>query len=161
MGKKTKQGRQNAGSEGDYQVGYGRPPKHSRFKPGRSGNPKGRQKQSRNLKSVLTQVLHEPMEIRQGSRLRFLPAIEVVVRNTLARASRGEMRAVASLIVMMKQSGYSAEPAEGRQDLLGGVDPQEILREYFGRAGAEKLSGPKFLSDGPSEGPGKPKKAKT
>ena len=29
-------------AEGDYEVGYGKPPKHSRFKPGQSGNPKGR-----------------------------------------------------------------------------------------------------------------------
>ena len=41
-------------SEGQsmYQVGYCRPPLHSRFKPGQSGNPKGRLKQSRNLRSI-------------------------------------------------------------------------------------------------------------
>ena len=42
--------------EGMYQVGYCRPPLHSRFKPGQSGNPKGRPKQSRNMRTIVKQV---------------------------------------------------------------------------------------------------------
>ena len=38
--------------EGMYQVGYCRPPLHSRFKPGQSGNPKGRPRQSRNMRTI-------------------------------------------------------------------------------------------------------------
>jgi hypothetical protein len=40
-----------------YSVGYGRPPKHTRFKPGRSGNPKGRPRGSRNLSTEMQKVL--------------------------------------------------------------------------------------------------------
>ena len=58
-------------------VGYGRPPLHSRFKPGRSGNPKGRAKQSRNLRTIVQQVLREDMPIREGGRLRRMPAIRL------------------------------------------------------------------------------------
>ena len=41
-----------------FAVGYGRPPVHSRFKPGKSGNPKGRAKQSRNMRTIVQQVLN-------------------------------------------------------------------------------------------------------
>jgi hypothetical protein len=34
---------------GEYAVGYGRPPQHTQFQPGRSGNPKSRAKGSKNL----------------------------------------------------------------------------------------------------------------
>jgi hypothetical protein len=44
-----------------YAVGKYRPPLHSRFKPGQSGNPKGRAKQSRNLRTIVNQVLSEDM----------------------------------------------------------------------------------------------------
>ena len=37
-----------------YEVGYGRPPIESRFQPGQSGNPKGRQKRKRNLRGTTT-----------------------------------------------------------------------------------------------------------
>ena len=67
------------------QVGYGRPPLHSRFKPGQSGNPKGRAKQSRNLRTIVKQVLNEHMQIREGGRLRRMSAMEAFVRTTTAR----------------------------------------------------------------------------
>jgi hypothetical protein len=41
------------GDSGDYQVGYGKPPKHTQFKPGKSGNPQGRPKGTKNLKTDL------------------------------------------------------------------------------------------------------------
>lgn len=40
-----------------YEVGYGKPPKHTRFPKGRSGNPKGRPKGSTNLKTVMMRAL--------------------------------------------------------------------------------------------------------
>ena len=58
------------GDPGSFEVGYGRPPLHSRFKPGQSGNPKGRAKQSRNMRTIVQQVLSENMQIREGGRLR-------------------------------------------------------------------------------------------
>ena len=87
------------GDPGSFEVGYGRPPRHSRFKPGQSGNPKGRAKQSRNLRTIVQQVLREDMQIREGGRLRRMPAIEALVRTTLARAFKGDPKALASLVV--------------------------------------------------------------
>jgi hypothetical protein len=47
----------------NYKVGYARPPEHSRFKPGRSGNPKGRPRRHRNLRTVLDETLQETLEV--------------------------------------------------------------------------------------------------
>src|SRR5207237_8691001 len=49
-------------------VGYGRPPSPSRFKPGQSGNPRGRPKGQRNLLSDLRDELAEKIRIREGDR---------------------------------------------------------------------------------------------
>ena len=75
--------------EGMYQVGYGRPPLQSRFKPGQSGNPKGRPRQSRNMRTIVKQVLSEDMQIREGGRLRRMSAMEALVRTLRARAFKG------------------------------------------------------------------------
>ena len=58
-------------NEPDYEVGYGRPPKGTRFQPGRSGNPGGRPRNSLNLKTTFQQVMSEPVTvIKNGVRTR-------------------------------------------------------------------------------------------
>ena len=54
----------------DYEVGYRKPPKHTRFKPGRSGNPRGRAKETRNLRTDLVDELAERILISEGGRRR-------------------------------------------------------------------------------------------
>lgn len=41
------------GNERDYEVGYGKPPKHTRFSKGQSGNPHGRPKKKKTRKELL------------------------------------------------------------------------------------------------------------
>ena len=42
----------------DYKVGYKKPPLHSRFKKGQSGNPRGRPRGAKNFSSVLLSLIH-------------------------------------------------------------------------------------------------------
>ena len=49
----------------DYEVGYRKPPKASRWRKGRSGNPRGRQKGIPSLKTELTQELGEMIAIKE------------------------------------------------------------------------------------------------
>jgi hypothetical protein len=44
--------------ERDYEVGYGKPPRHSRFVKGQSGNPRGRPPGAKNMKTLLTKALN-------------------------------------------------------------------------------------------------------
>ncbi len=48
---------------GEYEVGYRRPPKTTRFKPGQSGNPKGRPAKARNFKSDVKKTLETPIRL--------------------------------------------------------------------------------------------------
>ena len=41
----------------DYEIGYGRPPKHTQFKKGQSGNPEGRPKGIKSLSTELDDEL--------------------------------------------------------------------------------------------------------
>ncbi len=116
-----------------FEVGYGRPPLHSRFKPGKSGNPKGRAKQSRNMRTIVQQVLNEDMQIREGGRLRRMPAMEALVRTTLTRSFKGDPKALVSLIVLLKQSGYGTDRDEPAADLLSGSDYEAIVADYLAR----------------------------
>src|SRR4051812_30794068 len=72
-------GKDAAPSE-SYAVGYCKPPTHSRFKKGKSGNPAGRQKRQQNLKAILLEVLLEPQRIQVGGRTRTVSRLEAMSR---------------------------------------------------------------------------------
>ena len=92
--------------EGTYQVGYGRPPLHSRFKPGQSGNPKGRPKQSRNLRTIVKQVSQRAnADSRGGPSAPHVCEWKLLVRTSLRARSKGDPKALASLIVLLRQCG--------------------------------------------------------
>src|SRR5215469_5153687 len=54
----------------DYEVGYGKPPRSSRFKKGQSGNPRGRPSGSKNLSTLLSEALNEPVIVTENGRRR-------------------------------------------------------------------------------------------
>jgi len=71
MTKNSSNGKSETTEPAQYEVGYGRPPKATRFKPGCSGNPKGRPKGSKAPKTLLEEALSSPsLSLRGASRER-------------------------------------------------------------------------------------------
>jgi hypothetical protein len=66
---KTTNGTQPSDAAPKYDIGYRRPPAHTRFKPGHRGCG-GRPKKQRNLRTVLEETLDERITIREGKRTR-------------------------------------------------------------------------------------------
>jgi hypothetical protein len=87
----------------DYEVGYGKPPKHTRFKKGQSGNPRGRPKGTKNLKTDLTEELSERVRIREGGRTRSISKQRAIVKTLVAQAAKGDARATANLIGLVNR----------------------------------------------------------
>jgi hypothetical protein len=86
-------------------VGYGRPPKATRFKLGQSGNPKGRPKGSRNLHSELMDLLLGKVAVNDGGRRRYVTRLTAVLLTQWHRAVKGDERATQALITFAKTLG--------------------------------------------------------
>jgi hypothetical protein len=73
-------------TEGDYAIGYCRPPTHTRFRPGQSGNPGGRRKGRRNIKTELKEIASQRITVRDGKTKR---KVSLVAANILAHGIKG------------------------------------------------------------------------
>jgi hypothetical protein len=86
-----------------YNVGYKKPPRHTRFKKGQSGNPRGKAKGRKNLKTELLEELGERVIVSENGRHRALPKQTVIVKRMVADAVQGDAKARDQLLKLMGQ----------------------------------------------------------
>ena len=101
---------------GDYEVGYGKPPKHRQFKRGQSGNPKARPKETKAGPTNVAEILGEPLTVRTaGTTQRMLP-FEVGVRQIVTRAlnKKNGLKAILEFVRLCETYGIipPVPPAE-------------------------------------------------
>jgi hypothetical protein len=82
-----------------YETGYGKPPRHTRFQKGRSGNPKGRPRGSKNSATLLMEALHEPVIIRENGRRKKITKLQAIVKQIVNKAASGNHRSIELLLV--------------------------------------------------------------
>jgi hypothetical protein len=85
-------------AEDEEPVGYGRPPKHSRFKPGRSGNPGGRPKSARGLRTLLREEMRERVSVTENGKTKKLSKLQIIVKRLFEKAGKGDARAISTLM---------------------------------------------------------------
>ena len=97
-------GRSTKGPEGNqprsYEVGYGKPPMHTRFRKGVSGNPRGgsRTQRAARVSALALKEAYRMVTVREGDKVMSLPAIQAVMRSQVALAVKGNGPAQRALI---------------------------------------------------------------
>ena len=114
----------------DYRVGYGKPPKGTRFKKGKSGNPRGRPKGSLNLATDLTAELGEHITVREDGRPRKVSKQRALIKSLMAKALQGDVRATASLLALYARV-ITEPPPDDNQPI--DADELQVLRRFAPR----------------------------
>lgn len=114
----------------DYEVGYGKPPKHTRFKPGRSGNPRGRPKKSKNVDALLERELDEVVTLQEGGQPIRITKREAIIKQFVNLAIKGNAKPLQMMIAHLDKT-RQPEPFVPSE-----ADDAEILRA-FGQAAAK------------------------
>ena len=111
--------------EPPYDVGYGKPPAHSRFKPGQSGNPKGKKKGDRTYQAIVRGVLNEKVPVRTARGTKKITKLEALVHTTMNSALKGNPKAVDQVLKIAREAGLTNEVA----DALGTWTMKELADE--------------------------------
>src|SRR5258708_15945018 len=82
-----------ANQESKYKVGFQRPPRHTQFRQGTSGNPKGRPREAKNLAAVLDEALAEKVAIVENGRRRKITKRSAMIKQLVNKAASGNLRA--------------------------------------------------------------------
>ncbi len=85
-------------SNNDYDIGYGKPPKATRFRKGVSGNPTGRPKGSRSISSILAKLGRERVKVTTNGKTRTMTKLEVVFTQLNNQAASGNLKAIRELL---------------------------------------------------------------
>jgi hypothetical protein len=113
-----------------YKVGYGKPPKATQFKPGRSGNPRGRPKGSRNLATDLAAELGEQITVREDGHPRRITKQRALIKSLMAKALQGDVRASAAMLALYAR--VITEPPDNGDDEIEANELQ-MLRRFVPR----------------------------
>jgi hypothetical protein len=90
-------------SKQPYEVGYGKPPVETRFKKGRSGNPRGRHKGNVNLVTAIKAALNERVVVKENGRVRTISKIEATLIQVANKAAGGDLNAARFLVDLSRQ----------------------------------------------------------
>jgi len=124
----------------DYAVGYKKPPKKHQFHQGKSGNPNGRPKGTKNLKTDLSEELAEQIRIKEGNRTITISKQRAVIKSLVAKTLNGDTRAANTLLNMIFRLMDPADQAVAEERPLS-ADEQETLaalkERLFGQAAAK------------------------
>jgi len=123
-------------NEHGYEVGYGKPPRHTRFKKGQSGNPRGRPKGSKNLTTLLTEALNEPVIVVENGGRRKITMRQAIIKQLVNRSATADWRAIKILLDLVRDIEGRAEPASPETAAFSEADEKVIeqLKARFSKA---------------------------
>ena len=74
----------------EFPIGYKKPPRHTRFKPGQSGNPSGRpKKKATTFAEAIAKGAQYPVAVNEGGKQRMITKLQAIVKQQTNKAVNG------------------------------------------------------------------------
>jgi hypothetical protein len=87
-----------------YEVGFGKPPRRTRFAKGKSGNPRGRPKGALNVATMLERILEEKVIITLNGRRRTMTKLQAAITQLTDKAAGGDLKALQLLTSLLRST---------------------------------------------------------
>ena len=101
-----------------YEVGYAKPPQHTRFRKGQSGNPKGRPKGVQSFARLARQAFNEKIAIKENGERRIITKLQAALKQLANKAASGDAAAIRE-VLRVQAAIAEIVPAEDQHDYTG------------------------------------------
>jgi hypothetical protein len=124
----------------EYEVGYRRPPKHTQFKRGSSGNPKGRPRRLKNLAAVFETALNERVPVNDNGKRKKITMFEAIAKRAVHKAAAGDQRALRLVIDLWFRLHPEGKQEPSAFELMRSLahDAQRAIEEAKAEAAADE-----------------------
>src|SRR5271166_4289679 len=122
----------------EYAANYRKPPEHTRFKKGQSGNPRGRP--AKTLPALLAAALNEKVTVTENGKRRQVTKREAVIAQLVNKSASAELRATKMLIDMLRDIEKRAEPAATAKNPFSPTD-KEVVQQLIARLRRDMCTG--------------------
>src|SRR5262245_25370013 len=140
-----------SGNKRNGAVGYGRPPANRQFKPGQSGNPRGRPKGSKNLATMFAEALSRPIKVRDKSgKIRTLSKQELMVEVMINKAAAGDPKAFATVEKFADKFEVFNRLTVNHRELVDGA-LETLNRQIEALAREQEVIAPKESQNSPAQ----------
>jgi hypothetical protein len=120
----------------DYEVGYGKPPQNTQFKKGQSGNPRGRPSGSKNLATLVSVALNEPVIVVENGGRRKITKREAIIKQLVNRSTKADWRAIKILLDIVREIEGRVEPETGESSFSAA--DEKVIEQIKARWHAKK-----------------------
>lgn len=122
--------------EPDYDVGYAKPPAEHRFKPGQSGNRRGRPPGRINIATALREAVQQRRSVMIGGKSREMSTLDIVLRKQIEKAVAGDTKAFHAVIELLE--GYAPDLLVTMTQKSVSQEDLDLLSDYTARQSATK-----------------------
>jgi hypothetical protein len=129
-----------------YDIGYGKPPKHTRFKKGQTGNPKGRSKGIRNIATDVKETLARKVTVTEGGRTRTVSTQEAIVLRLAEQALKGDRHAMSQSLILAER--YNREELEAASQKFTSLTDAAAIARFGERYKRQQEQTPETPSKG-------------
>jgi len=119
-------------NQGDYEVGYGKPPCHTRLVKGQSGNPRGRPPGSKNLSTLLSEALNETVIVTENGGRRKVTKRQAIITQLVNRSATADFRAIKILLDIVRDIECQTEPSAPETSDFSEAD-EKVLEQIKAR----------------------------
>ena len=105
------------GDKGPYEIGFGKPPQSTQFKPGQSGNAAGRPRGAKNFATAIEQELDTRVTVTENGKRRRISKLEVIAKHLVNKAAGGDLKEIPHLL----------NEARTREGNLSAAQPDQVF----------------------------------